>query len=82
MMAEGSVLGNETEDLPTSPIGRQPSVTLGVPGVPSSRVGARAWRHKVSACEHLGLAGVTAPHQQPGLTTPSVQQALATFTPT
>ena len=41
MMAEGSVLGNETEDLPTSPIGRQPSVTLGVPGVPSSRVGAR-----------------------------------------
>ena len=37
------MLGNETEDLPTSPIGRQPSVTLGVPGVPSSRVGAHAW---------------------------------------
>ncbi|KAK9822383.1 hypothetical protein WJX81_006174 [Elliptochloris bilobata] len=37
-MADSDVLGNETEDLPTSPIGRQPSVTLGVPGVPSSRV--------------------------------------------
>lgn len=38
-MAEGT-LGQETEDLPTSPLNRQPSVTLGVPGVPSSRVGA------------------------------------------
>ena len=78
MMAEGSVLGNETEDLPTSPIGRQPSVTLGVPGVPSSRVGAHAWHYKLLTCEHIGLAGVLAPQQQPDLAAPSVGQANVT----
>ena len=58
-MAEGT-LGQETEDLPTSPLNRQPSVTLGVPGVPSSRVGApRApfmlalFRHECTYGHHI-----------------------------
>lgn len=48
------MLGQETEDLPTSPVNRQPSQTLGVPGVPSSRVGAPRCAAGAPACGHAG----------------------------